>query len=133
MRRSRDVDLFGDDGGGGDGERERVAVEEAGLGARVVEAHGVNQQVVGRESEALDGGEHGDARGLVDVDAVDGLGVHLGDGDGEGAAADMAVEPLALLAVELLGVREAGAGEGADAGWEDDCGGDDGAEERAAA
>jgi len=40
------VDL-GDDAGGGDGEREGVAVDKAGLGAGVVEAHGVNQEMVG--------------------------------------------------------------------------------------
>ena len=45
------VDL-GDDGGGGDGERERVAVEEACLRAGMVEAHGVDEEVVGREGEA---------------------------------------------------------------------------------
>ena len=86
---------LGHDGGGGDGEGERVAVEEAGLRAGMVETHGVDEQVVGREGAAVHGGQHGDARGLVDVDAVDGLGVHLGDGDGEGTAADVAIEALA--------------------------------------
>ncbi len=89
--------------------------------------------MVGLEGEAGDGGEHGDARGLVDVDAVDGLGVDLGDGDGEGDAADAAVELFALFAGELFGVFEAGAGEGVGAFGQDDGGGDDGAEERAAA
>src|SRR6185437_12757738 len=43
------------------------------------------------------------------------------------------VELLALLAVKLFGVLEAGAGECADAFGKDDGGGDDRAEERAAA
>ena len=128
---------FGDDGGGGDGEREGVAVEQAGLGAGMgelgeIEAHGVDEEVVGGDGELLDGEEHGEARGLVDVDAVDGLGVDFGDGDGESDAANLAVEELALLAGELLGVFEAEAGEGGGAGGEDDGGGDDGAEESAA-
>ena len=89
------VDL-GDDGGGGDGERERVAVDEAGLRAGVGKVersrlHGVDEQVVWRDGEGADGGQHGEARGLVDVDAVDGGGVDLGDGEGEGGGADEAV------------------------------------------
>jgi hypothetical protein len=125
---------FGDDGGGGDGEGERVAVEEAGLGAGVgylgeVEEHGVDEEVVGGEGEALDGEEHGEAGGLVDVEAVDGGGVDFGDGEGEGVLADLAVEELALVLGELLGVFEAEAGEGGGARGEDDGGGDDGAEE----
>ena len=87
---------LGDDGGGGDGERERVAVDEAGLGAGVVELHGVDEEVVGGDGEGADGGEHGEARGLVDVDAVDGGGVDFGDGDGERGGADEAVERFAL-------------------------------------
>ena len=89
------VDL-GDDGCGGDGERERVAVDEAGLRAGMVEPHGVDEGVVGGDGERTDGGEHGEARGLVDVDAVDGGGVDLCDGDGESGGADEAVERFAL-------------------------------------
>src|ERR1035441_6500938 len=103
------VDL-GDDGGGSDGERERVAVKEARLGAGVVEPHGVDEQMIRHDRERLDRGEHGDARGLVDVDAVDGLGVDLGDRDSDGDLADAAVELLAVLAGELLGILQAGAG-----------------------
>ena len=129
---------FGDDGGGGDGEAEGVAVEEAGLGAGMgqlvqVYVHGVDEQVVGGDGEALDGEEHGEAGGLVDVDAVDGLGIDFGDGDRDGELADLAVEELSLLAGELLGVLEAEAGEGGGAGGEDDGGGDNGAEESPAA
>ncbi len=94
---------FGDDGGCGDGEREGVTVEETGLRAgvgelREVEQHGVDEQVVGGGGELLDSLEHGEAGGLVDVDAVDGLGVDLGDSEAEGDFADLAVELLALLA-----------------------------------
>ena len=126
------VDL-GDDGGGGDGEAERVAVEEPGLLAGIVDVERVDDEVVGGDGELLAGEAHGEARGLVDVDAVDGLGVDGDDGEGEGHLADLAVELLAVLAVELLGVGEAHAREDADLFRKDDGGGDDGAEERAAA
>ena len=126
------VDL-GDDGGGGDGEGEGVAVEEPCLGAVVVDAEGVDQEVVGREGEALDGEEHGEARGLVDVDAVDGVGIDRGYREGERRAADATVEAFTVFAGELLGVGEAGAGKGGAACGEDDGGGDDGSEEGSAA
>jgi len=80
-----------------------------------------------------DGGEHGEARGLVDVDAVDGGGVDLGDGDGECGGTDEAVERFAARGCELFGVAEAGAGERVELRGQNDGGGDDGAEERAAA
>jgi len=124
---------FGDDGGGGDGEGEGVAVVELGLGAGMVDVEGVDEQVVGAVGELLDGEEHGEAGGLVDVDAVDGFGVDFGDREAEGEGADLAIEALALFAGELLGVFEAHAGEDADFGGEDDGSGDDGAEEGAAA
>ncbi len=102
-------------------------------GAGVVELHGVDEQVVGGDGEGADGGEHGEARGLDDVDAVDGGGVDFGDGDGERGGADEAVEGFALRVGELFGVLEAGAGEIVEALGQDDGGGDDGAEEAAAA
>ncbi len=124
---------FGNDGGGGDGEGERVAVEEPGLGAGVVDAQGVDEEVIGRAGKSVDRGEHGEAGGLVDVDPVDGLGVDGGDRDGESAAFDAFVEPFPIFAGELFGVGEAGAGEGAAVAREDDGSGDDGAKECATA
>ena len=99
----------------------------------MVELHGVDEEVVGRDGEGADGGEHGEARGLDDVDAVDGGGVDLGDGDGERGGADEAVERFALEMGELFGVAEAGAGECGEVFRQDDGGGDDWAEETSAA
>ncbi len=124
---------LGDNRCGGDGEAERVSVDELGLAAGMVEAHGVDEEVVGLKGKALDGGEHGHSRGLVDVDAVDGLGVDGGDGEGERHAADLLVEGFALFAGELFGVFEAGGGKHIEALGQDDSGGDDRAEQRAAA
>ena len=109
-------------------------MDELGLRAGVeIELHGVDEEVVGGDGEGADGGEHGEARGLVDVDAVDGGGIDLGDGDGEGGGADEAIERLALEAGELLGVAEAGAGEGVEVFRQDDGCGDDWAKETSAA
>jgi len=122
---------FGDDGGGGDGEAECVAVDELGLGAGRVDDHGVDEEVVGCDAELLDGGEHGHAGGLIDIDAVDGGGVDFCDGVGDGDAADFDVEFFAVFAGELFGVGEAHAAEEGGVLRQDDCGGDYGAEEGA--
>jgi hypothetical protein len=84
--------------------------------------------MVGFDGELHDGCEHGDASGLVDIDAVDGFDVDFGDGPGESFGADDAVHAFALIEVELLGVAEAAQTE---VFREDDGGGDDGAEEGA--
>jgi len=81
----------------------------------------------------LDGEEHGHAGGLVDVDAVYRCCIDLGNAKGEGEGADFEVEGFALVAGELLGVLEAHAGEDGGPFRQDDGGGDDGAEECAAA
>src|SRR5438105_11154298 len=99
----------------------------------MVEPHSVDEQVIGCDGEALDRSQHGNARGLVDVDAIDGLGIDFGDRDSESALADTAVELFALFAGELLRVFEPGAGEASHAPRKDDGGCDDGAEESTAA
>ena len=114
-----------------DGEAAGVALNDGLLRARPVDCvEAVDEEVVGGESELLDGEAHGEERGLADVDAVDGFSVDGGDGEGYGFCADFGVELVALLFGELLGVGEAG--EAAALG-QDDGGGYDGAEERAAA
>jgi hypothetical protein len=122
---------LGEDAGGGDGERERIAVDEASLRAGMVETHCVDEKVIGRDGELADGGEHGKAGGLVDVDAVDGGGVYFGNREADGKRADDGDEALAVLGCELLGVGKAGFGEGCEGFWQDDRGGDDGTEESA--
>ncbi len=123
------VDL-GDDGSGGDGDGQRVAVDDGGLRAGVVEAERVDEQVIWRGREPEDGLRHGDLRCLVDVDAVDGDGIDFFDGNGDGLLLDDFGESLAVFAQELLGVAQA-----ADAGVlrQNDGGGYDTAEERASA
>ena len=123
------IDL-GDDGGGGDGDGKRVAVDDTGLRAGVVNAHGVDEEMVGRGREARDGGGHGEACGLVDVDAINGCGVDFCDGDGEGEGLDVGGEVFAGRGFEQLGVAKAGQ----TGFWrQNDRGGDNGTEEGAAA
>ena len=114
-----------------DGEAAGVALDDGLLWAGPVDLiAAVDEEIVGGEGELLDGEAHGEERGLADVDAVDGCGVDGGDGEGYGFQADFGIELVALLFGELLGVGEAGE---AAAFGQDDCGGYDGAEERAAA
>ena len=50
---------FGDYGGGSDGKTQGIAVEELGLWAGMIDQHGIEDDVVGGEAEAIDGAEHG--------------------------------------------------------------------------
>jgi hypothetical protein len=95
----------------------------------VVDAHGVDEEMIWRGGEAGDGVEHGKAGGLVDVDVVDGGGVDFCDGDGESEGLNFREEALSLGCGELLGVAEA-----LECGFsrEDDGSGDDGTEEGSA-
>ena len=123
------VDL-GDDGCRRYGYRQRVAVDDAGLRAGVVEAERVDEQVVGCGCELEDGLCHRELGRLVDVNTVDGGGIDFFDGDGNGLLLDHFGEALAVFAQELFRVTQA-----ADAGvlGENDGGGDHAAEERASA
>lgn len=125
---------FSDDRRGSDGERQRIAVEQARLCTCIgelgeVKAHRVNEEMVRRCDEALYSQKHGQARGLVDVNTVDRLRVDFSDGNADGYRANLAVKFFALFAGELLGILEAEAREGGSAGGKDDSGRDDGSEE----
>jgi hypothetical protein len=68
----------------------------------VVQAHGINQQVVGSGRKRLHGGEHGQPRGLVDIDPIDGLGIDLLDGESECAGANDGVESLTVFGSSIV-------------------------------
>jgi hypothetical protein len=76
----------------------------------------------------LDGAAHGFERCLANVDAVDGFGVHFGNGPGNGVRANLDVERVALLFREFFRVGQAGQ---MAASGKNDCGGDDRPKERA--
>ena len=99
------------------------------LRAGMVEAQSVDEQVVGRGRKFADGLRHRETGGLVDVDAVDGLGIHFLDGAANGFLLHDFGEAFTIFDFKLLGVAEA-----ADTAveWKDDGCGDDGTEEGAA-
>ncbi len=126
------VDL-GDDRSGGDRQAERIAVEQLGLRAGMIDQHCVQDDVVGGRGQRLHRTEHGQACGVIDVNSVDGFGVDLGHADREGRAANAPIEAFALLTGQLLGVFEAHAHENCILGRQDDRRGHDRAEECTAA
>ena len=121
------------DGCSGDGETESIAIEEPGLRAGVIDAEGIDEQMIGRYVEALDSEEHGETRGLVDIDRVYGLGCDLCNTDGDGHAADAAIHGFTVLAGHLFGIFQAALCEGGDAFRKDYRSGDDRAKERSPA
>ncbi len=123
------IDL-GDDGGGRDGVAALVPLNERLLGKGKVEGNGVDQHEIGGGIELLDGGLHGEARSLVDVDAVDSGGIDGGDGPGDGAFANALGEHFAAIRIDLLAVVEPANGS---VGRKNDRACHDCAEQRAAA
>ena len=99
------------DRGGRDRVAARVAVHDRGVRADEV-LEPVHPQAVDEHvlplAHAADGTAHGEVRGVVDVDPVD-LG-HAGgaEPDGDRAAHDLGVEPLALRPREHLRVADTG-------------------------
>ena len=68
-----------DDGGRGNRGRQRIAMDDRRLCALEVDAHGVDQQVVGEQRQLADRFFHRALRRPVDVDLVDGGDVDSGD------------------------------------------------------
>ena len=119
-----------EDGSRGDRYGARVAFDERALLDQQIEAHRVDQEIVGRERELRDGLGHRLAAGLIDVPGVDAARIGLRDSPCERMFTNAACEGFAALGRELLRVIQA---DNAASGIEDDSGGDNGAEERTAA
>lgn len=64
-----------EDGGSGDGNAARIALDERFLLHQNVELHGVDQQIIGLDGELLQRRGHGLAAGLINVPGVDALRV----------------------------------------------------------
>src|SRR5882724_293503 len=121
---------FSKNGGCGDGNAARVPFDKGFLFDENVELHGVDQEIVGNDGKLLERGGHGLAAGLIDVPGVDAGGINFGDGPRERVFADAEREFTAAFGRKFLGIIEA---DDAAFGIEDDGGGNDRAEEGAAA
>ena len=75
---------FGDDAGGGDRCRDRIALDDGPLRQRaLLEVESVDEQEIGRGLELRDGEQHRAFGRLEDVDAVDLLSLDPADGVGD--------------------------------------------------
>lgn len=75
---------FGDDAGGGDRCRDRVALDDGSLRQRaLLEVESVDEQEIGCGLEGRNGEQHCPFGGLEDVNAVDLVRLDLADGVGE--------------------------------------------------
>ena len=79
---------LGEDGGCGDGDAASIAFDEGFLLDEDIKLHGVDEKIVRYDTELLKRGGHGLAAGLINVPGVDALGIHFGDGPGEGVFAN---------------------------------------------
>ena len=114
----------------GDGNAARVALDERFLLDQDIQLHRVDEQIIRLDSELLQRGSHGLAAGLIDVPRVDALGIDFRDGPGNGMFANARGKFHAALCGKFFRIVEA---DNAPLGIENHRGGDDRAEERAAA
>jgi len=121
---------LGQDGGCGDRDAARIALDERLLFDENIELHGVDEQIIGLDRELCEGGGHGLAAGLIDVPGVDALGIDFRDSPGERVLADAHGKFRAPLGRKFFRVIEA---DNAAFGIENDRGRDDRTEQRAAA
>ena len=116
---------LGDDGSGGDGMTALISLNDRLLGQREVQRNSVHQHEIGRGNELLDGGLHGQTGRLIDIDPVDGRGIHGGYRPGHGPLANPRSQHLTAFRIDLFAVVETADG---NIGRENDCPGDHGAE-----
>ena len=120
---------FRENRGGGNGNGARVTMNESLLFDGKIEFDGVEQQEIGKGTKLGDGRDHGLAACLIDVPRVDAAGVDFSDGPAERVLADAFGQFDATFSRQLFRIVEAD-----DAAFriQDDGGGEDGTEERAA-
>jgi hypothetical protein len=121
---------FRKDGGSGNGNASRIALDKGFLFDENIELHGVDEQIVRLDGELLESGGHSLAAGLIDVPGVDALCIDFRDGPRKGMFLDAWSQLGAALGSKFFRVVEA---DNAPLGIENDRGGDNGTEERAAA
>src|ERR1700676_1832919 len=90
------------DGGGGDGGRERVAMNDRSLGKLAIDSDCIDKKIARRWRQLLNRMQHGEARSLIDVDLIDASGIHGGDGPGDGMLANQERKFFAALGREQL-------------------------------
>ena len=119
---------LGDDRGSGDRAHERVALGIGALRDREVgDLAPVDEYEAGHERQRLDRPPAGGEPGVIDVEAVDLVGLDHAQADADGAAANLDVQPLPLGGGQDLRVGDAVE---VRAGREDDRGRDHGTGER---
>jgi hypothetical protein len=121
---------FGEDRGGGDRYAACVALDERLLLDLNIQLHGVDEQIIRLDGKLFESGSHGLAAGLIDIPGVDALGIDFRNGPGESVFVNACGKFGAAFSGEFLRIVEA---DNATLGIENNCGGDDGAEESAAA
>ncbi len=94
-------------GGGSDGGRERVAVNDRLLGKVAIESDCVYEKATRCRRQLLNRMQHGETRSLVDIDLIDACGIHGGNGPGDAMLANQERQFFAALGGKQLGIAQA--------------------------
>jgi len=121
---------FGEDGSSGNRNAASVTLDERFLLDENIELHGIDEQVIRLDGELLQCGGHGLAAGLIDVPGVNALGIYFRNGPSESVLVDTHGKFGAAFGRKFFRVIKA---DNATLGIENDRGGNDWTEERAAA
>lgn len=97
---------FGNDGGGSDGHRERIAVNDWLLRKFAIKSHSIHQKVACRRRQLLNSMKHCKTRSLVDIDLIDAGGIHSGNCPSDAMLANQEREFFAALGGEQFGIAE---------------------------
>jgi hypothetical protein len=121
---------FGEDGSSGNRNAASVTLNERLLLDENIELHGIDEQVIRLNRKLLQSGGHSLAAGLIDVPSVDSLSIDFCDGPSKSVLVDTHGKFRTAFSGKFFRVIETN---NAALGIENDRGGNDWAEERAAA
>jgi hypothetical protein len=96
----------------------------------MIDSHRIDQQMIRLDSKPMNRGQHRHPRRLVDIHTVDRLCIDLGYAERQGNFTNSAIQPLTILAQQLLGIFESGVCKSAHLLGKNDRSRDDRTEER---
>ena len=98
---------LGDDRGGRNRNRKRIAVDERFLLDQHIQLHGIEKQIIGRDFQLSQGLSHRLAAGLIDIPGIDAARIDFRDGPGKSVFANSQRQNFAALGGQFLRIVKA--------------------------